>query len=201
MLFRLGIADQSGCQYFEASRRWSQSAPAPKLVINDWCQNWTTLSGCGAVYRCQLCKLVADSFLWISQSQTDTELQQGTTATRVTSLQPGRQQWGKWEEVSSIDFLWIYFRPDNWSSLVHMNADYRETRKAPTKCWWPKHIFKRYPFHSHGMLKSQSMFPLSVPRVIESEVSSKSQYTSSHHKVVVFNFDIDLLPHNWQYSS
>ena len=107
------------------------------------------------------------------------------------SLQPGRQQWGKWEEVSSIDFLWKYFRPDNWSSHVHMNADYRETRKAPTRCWWPKHIFK-----SHGMLKSQSMFPLSVPRVIESEVSSKSQYTSSHHKVVVFNFDIDLLPHN-----
>ena len=116
------------------------------------------------------------------------------------SLQPGRQQWGKWEEKKSLlsTSCGNIFAQTTGAHMctLHMNADYRETRKAPTRCWWPKHIFKRYPFHSHGMLKSQSMFPLSVPRVIESKVSSKSQYTSSHHKVVVFNFDIDLLPHN-----
>ena len=48
------------------------------------------------------------------------------------------------------------------------------------------------------MLHQESTLFSFVCAGVESEVSSKSQYTSSHHTVVVFHFDIDLLFHNCQ---
>ena len=109
-----------------------------------------------------------------SHSQTDTELQQGPLL--QGSLQSGRQHcW-------SILLSWLLveiFCPDNSSSHVHMSV-------------------QRYPIHSHWMLHQESTVFSFVCAGVESEVSSKSQYTSSHHTVVVFHFDIDLLLHNCQ---
>ena len=103
----------------------------------------------------------------------------GTTATRVTAARDTTVR-----KIGSIFLSWLLveiFCPDNSSSHVHMNAS-----------------VQRYPIHSHWMLHQESTLISFVCAGVESEVSSKSQYTPSHHTVVVFHFDIELLLHNWQ---